>query len=193
MHNSQANVMAQLTSIVQIFEGLYEELFKVQKQSLPSFFERGTSAEVMVLTIAPEDWRHDIVQYLKTQNGSHSQQVRRRAQYYVIRDEILFRIGSEDLLMKCLGKKEQFVAMTEVQKGICGAYQAGIIMRWLLRRHAYYWLTILKYCIDYAKACKDCQKHGLIQHVPTRPMNPIVKAWPFKGWAVEAIPLNKVT
>ncbi|CAB4268655.1 unnamed protein product [Prunus armeniaca] len=73
--------------------------------------------------------------------------------------------------------------MIEVHKGICSAHQAGIIMRWLLRRHAYYWLTILK----------DCQKHGLIQHVPTGPKNPIVKAWPFKGWEVEAIPLNKVT
>ncbi|KAI5335108.1 hypothetical protein L3X38_025241 [Prunus dulcis] len=83
----------------------------------------------MVLSIAPKDWRHDIVQYMKTTNGSHTQQVRRRFQYYVIRDEVLFCIGSDDLLMKCLGKKEQLVAMTEVHEGICGAYQAGIKRR----------------------------------------------------------------
>ncbi|CAL2270793.1 unnamed protein product [Prunus armeniaca] len=89
--------------------------------------------------------------------------------------------------MKCLGKKEQLVAMIEVHKGICGAHQAGIKMRWLLRRHDYYWPTILKYCIEYTKGCKDCQKHGPIQHVPPGPMNPIVKAWPFKGWAMDVI------
>ncbi|KAI5334365.1 hypothetical protein L3X38_024498 [Prunus dulcis] len=141
----------------------------------------------MVLTIAPEDWRHDILQYLKAPNRSHSQQVRQRAQYYVIRDEVLFRIGSDDLLMKCLGKKEQLVAMTEVHEGVCGAHQAGIKMRWLLRRHGYYWSTILKDCIEYAKGCKDCQKHRPIQHVLAGPMNPIVKAWPFKGWAMDVI------
>ncbi|CAL2259743.1 unnamed protein product [Prunus armeniaca] len=74
-HNTQANAMAQLASGVEIFEGLSEELFKFEKRSLPSVFERGTPAEVMVLTIAPEDWRHDIVQYLKNPNRSHSQQV----------------------------------------------------------------------------------------------------------------------
>ncbi|KAI5317064.1 hypothetical protein L3X38_036771 [Prunus dulcis] len=51
----KANAMAQLASGVEISEGLSEELFKVEKQSLPSVFERGILAEVMVLTIAPED------------------------------------------------------------------------------------------------------------------------------------------
>ncbi|CAL8992893.1 unnamed protein product [Prunus brigantina] len=172
---------------VQISEGLSEELFKVEKRSLSSVFERGISPEVMVLTVTPDDWRHEIVSYLKAPNGPHSQQVRRRARYYVIRDEILFRIGLDDLLMKCLGKKEQLIAMTEVHEGICGAHQAGIKMRWLLRRHGYYWPTILKDCIEYAKGCQDCQKHGPVQHVPAEPMNPIVKAWPFKGWAMDVI------
>ncbi|CAL8992690.1 unnamed protein product [Prunus brigantina] len=186
-HNSQANAMAQLASGVQISEGLPEELFKVEKQSLSSVFERGISPEVMVLTVTPDDWRHEIVSYLKALNGPHSQQVRQRARYYVIRDEILFRISFDDLLMKCLGKKEQLIAMTEVHEGICGAHQAEIKMRWLLRRHGYYWPTILKDCIEYAKGCQDCQRHGPVQHVPGEPMNPIVKAWHFKGWAMDVI------
>ncbi|CAL8993162.1 unnamed protein product [Prunus brigantina] len=83
-HNTQANANRG-TSRVEISEGLSEELFKVEKRSLPSVFERGAPVEVMVLTIAPEDWTHDIVQYLKNPNGSHSKQVRQRAQYYVLR------------------------------------------------------------------------------------------------------------
>ncbi|XP_034218972.1 protein NYNRIN-like [Prunus dulcis] len=143
--------------------------------------------EVMVLTVTPDNWRHEIVSYLKDPNGPHSQQVLRRARYYVIKDKILFRIGSNDLLMKCLAKKEQRIAMTEVHEGICGAHQASIKMRWLLRRHGYFWPTILKDCIEYAKGFQDCQRHGLVPHVPTEPMNPIVKAWPFKGWATDVI------
>ncbi|KAI5323866.1 hypothetical protein L3X38_032939 [Prunus dulcis] len=160
---------------------------KAEKQSLSSVFERWISPEVMVLTVTPDNWRHEIVSYLKDPNGPHSQQVLRRARYYVIKDKILFRIGSDDLLMKCLAKKEQRIAMTEVHEGICGAHQASIKMRWLLRRHGYFWPTILKDCIEYAKGFQDCQRHGLVPHVPTEPMNPIVKAWPFKGWAMDVI------
>ncbi|XP_021828686.1 uncharacterized protein LOC110769090 [Prunus avium] len=118
-HNSQANAMAQLASGVQISEGLSEELFKVEKRSLPSVFERGIPMEVMALTIAPDDWRHDIVEYLKCPSGSHCRQVRQRAISYVLRDKELFRIGSDDLLMKCLGKIDQMVVMIEVHEGIC--------------------------------------------------------------------------
>ncbi|KAI5343880.1 hypothetical protein L3X38_011756 [Prunus dulcis] len=102
----------QLGSGVQIFEGLFEELFKVEKRSLSFIFERGLSPKAMAqLTITPDDWRHEIISYLKAPNGPHSQHVRWRARCYVIGDEILFRIGSDDLLMKCLGKKEQLMAM----------------------------------------------------------------------------------
>ncbi|CAL2229162.1 unnamed protein product [Prunus armeniaca] len=117
-HNSQANVMAQLALGVHISEGLYEELFKVEKRSLSFVFERGISPEVMVLTVTSDDWRHEIISYMKAPNRPHSQQVRQRARYYVIRDEILFRICSNDLLMKCLAKKEQLLAMTEVHESI---------------------------------------------------------------------------
>ncbi|KAI5324062.1 hypothetical protein L3X38_033135 [Prunus dulcis] len=186
-HNCQANAMAQLASGVQISEGLSEELFKVEKRSFSSIFERGISPEVIVLTVTLDDWRHEIVSYLKAPNRPHSQQVLRKARYYVIRDEILFLIGFDNLLMKCLGKKEQLIAMTEVHEVICGAHQASIKMRWLLRRHGYYWPTILKDCIEYAKGCQDCQRHGPVQHVPAELMNPIVKAWPFKGWTMDVI------
>ncbi|CAL8174633.1 unnamed protein product [Prunus armeniaca] len=91
-------------------------------------------------------------------------------------DEILFRIGFDDLLMKCLGKKEQLIAMTKVHEGISGAHQASIKMRWHLKRHGYYWPTILKDCIEYAKGCQDCQKQGPVQYVLAGLTNPIVKA-----------------
>ncbi|KAI5348836.1 hypothetical protein L3X38_001723 [Prunus dulcis] len=83
--------------------------------------------------------------------------------------------GSDDLLLKCLGKKEQLVAMIEVHEGICRARQTGIKMRRVLRRHGYYSPTILKDCINYAKGCQDYQRHDQIQHVSVGPMNPIMK------------------
>ncbi|GKV33729.1 hypothetical protein SLEP1_g42193 [Rubroshorea leprosula] len=69
--------------------------------------------------------------------------------------------------------------MSDVHNGICGAHQVGIKMRWLIRRHGFFWPSILKDCISYAKGCKACQIHGPLQRVPASELHPIVKPWPF--------------
>ncbi|KAI5338921.1 hypothetical protein L3X38_018193 [Prunus dulcis] len=43
---------------------------------------------------------------------------------------------------------------------------------------------MMKDCIDYSKGCEACQRHGPIQQAPSVPMNPVVKPWPFRGWAM---------
>ncbi|GKV29593.1 hypothetical protein SLEP1_g38503 [Rubroshorea leprosula] len=50
--------------------------------------------------------------------------------------------------------------MSYVHNGIYGAHQVGIKMRWLIRKHGFFWPSILKDCISYAKGCKACQIHG---------------------------------
>ncbi|XP_008244306.1 PREDICTED: uncharacterized protein LOC103342460 [Prunus mume] len=46
---------------------------------------------------------------------------------------------------------------------------------------------MMKDCIEYSKECEACRKHGPIQQAPLTPMNPIVKPWPFRGWAMDLI------
>ncbi|CAL9020231.1 unnamed protein product [Prunus brigantina] len=57
----------------------------------------------------------------------------------------------------------------------------------LLRRYGYFWPTMMKDCINYSKGCESCQRHGTIQQAPSVPMNPVVKPWPFRGWAMDLI------
>lgn len=42
-------------------------------------------------------------------------------------------------------------------------------------------------CVQYAKGFLACQKHGPIQRAPAREMTPIIKPWPFRGWAIDLI------
>ncbi|XP_059654876.1 uncharacterized protein LOC132301653 [Cornus florida] len=58
---------------------------------------------------------------------------------------------------------------------------------WVLRRYSYYWKDILKDCIEFAKTCIVCQEHCLVQRVPAINTQPIVKIWPFRGWALDFI------
>lgn len=106
---------------------------------------------------------------------------------------MLYRKGQDGLLLRCVGPDEYYQLMSLVHEGIRGAHQSGIKMRWLIRRHECYWPTILKDCIRYAKGCKACQRHGPIQRAPAAELHPIIKPWPFRGWAFKSSPSSTET
>ncbi|CAL9000002.1 unnamed protein product, partial [Prunus brigantina] len=113
--------------------------------------------------------------------------VRIMASNYLMWNEDLVRKSKDEVLLRCLGKKEYMKVMGETHEGICGAHQGGRKMCWLIRRYGYFWPTMMKDCIDYSKGCESCQRHGPIQQAPSVPMNPVVKPWPFRGWAMDLI------
>jgi hypothetical protein len=49
------------------------------------------------------------------------------------------------------------------------------------------WLTMLNNCFRYYKGCKSCQKFGDVQLAPAAMLHPIIKPWPFRGWALDFI------
>lgn len=87
----------------------------------------------------------------------------------------MYRHTMNRLLLRCLNIDEAILVMADIYEGICDAHQAGIKMRWLLRRHKYFWPSITQDCIDYEKGCISCQIHGPIQHVPKALLKPIIK------------------
>nr|KYP43117.1 Gypsy retrotransposon integrase-like protein 1 [Cajanus cajan] len=77
--------------------------------------------------------------------------------------------------------------MAEVHEGICGAHQEGEKMKWTLSRKGYYCPSMIKDCIEFAKSCEECQKHGPIQRLPANELHSIVKPWSFRGWEIDII------
>ena len=92
-------------------------------------------------------------------------------------------------LLTCLSKDVAYLALAEIHEGVCGAHQAGDKMKWTLYRQRVYWPTMIKDCMDYAKACDNCQKCANIQHVQASDLHLIIKPWPFRGWAMDIIGL----
>jgi len=86
-----------------------------------------------------------------------------------------------------LGEDEAKSLMGEIHEGVCGAHQSAFKMKWMIRRNEYYWPTILEDCFKYFKGCQGCQKFGNVQRAPASAMNPIIKPWPFRGWAIDLI------
>ncbi|KAI5323808.1 hypothetical protein L3X38_032881 [Prunus dulcis] len=179
--------MAQIATGVQMPKDYVQRIIKVGKKSLPSVMTRGMEMDVNSAIIAEDDWRTPIINYLQYPTLPSEKRIRIMALNYLIWDGDLIGKSKDELLLRCLGKKEYMKVMEEVHEGICGAHQGGRKMCWLIRRYGYFWPTMMKDCIKYSKGCEACQRHGPIQQAPSVPMNPVVKPWPFRGWAMDLI------
>ena len=60
-------------------------------------------------------------------------------------------------------------------------------MKWMLRHAGFYWPTMINDCFRYYKGYKACQEFGDIQLAPASMLNPIIKLWPFWGWALDFV------
>ncbi|XP_024164374.1 protein NYNRIN-like [Rosa chinensis] len=119
---------------------------------------------VTILEPIEVDWRIPLIAYLKQPDPTADRKIRFLALNYFLRGDELRRRSEDGIDFRCVYGHEAKQLMHEVHSGICGAHQAGPKMRWLLRRHGYFWPSILKDCIAFAKGCLDCQAHGPVQH-----------------------------
>ena len=122
-----------------------------------------------------DGWRKPIIDYLIGLVEKLNRNLRLKSINYIMYSGILFKIGSDGMLLECLSKVVEVEAITQVHEGLCSAHQSGIKMRWLLRRHGVYWQTIQNDCIDYAKGCQECQKHSPLKYLPTVDLQYVVK------------------
>ena len=99
----------------------------------------------------------------------------------------LFKKTPEEVLLKFLGDTESYLEIVEIHSGAFRHYQTDHKMKWLLFQQGVYWPSMLKDCIEFAKGCQECQKHGGIQHVSVSKLHTIVKSWPFQGWVLDII------
>jgi hypothetical protein len=135
----------------------------------------------------PDDWRTPLVHYLENPGHIADRNVRWQALKYVTLDNTLYHQTIDGLLLNCLGSDQSKIAMGEVHEGICGTHQSAHKMKWLLRHAGFYWLTMLGDCFRYYKGCESCQKFRDVQLAPAAMLHPIIKPWPFHGWALDFI------
>ncbi|GKV35610.1 hypothetical protein SLEP1_g43856 [Rubroshorea leprosula] len=185
--NIEANELAQIASGVKMPEGILEKVIIIEKHMLPSIHQRGITVEACSLDVTPTDWRHPMTKQLRNPSSKTSRRMRMQALNYVLLGDVLYRRGQDELLLRYLNLDESCHVMSDVHNGICSAHQAGVKMRWLIRRHGFFWPSILKDCINYAKGYRACQLHGPLQRAPASELHPIVKPWPFRGWAIDLI------
>ncbi|XP_012846872.1 PREDICTED: uncharacterized protein LOC105966841 [Erythranthe guttata] len=160
--NNQADALAKLASTLAMPEdGARIPIFK--RWVVPPIFEHEEIEEdetrvVYVFEIEKEDWRQSFVYYLKYEKLPNDP-----------RDD------------------EAVQAIEEAQSRICGAHQSGPKLHFRIKRMGYYWPSMVKDCMEYAKKCQPCQFHANFIHQPPEPLHPTVASWPFDAWGLDVV------
>ena len=51
----------------------------------------------------------------------------------------------------------------------------------------YYWPTMAKDCLYYARKCDACQFHANFIHQPPKVLHPTISSWPFDAWGLDMV------
>ena len=100
-YNSDANRLAQHASRYRLIEG------------------------VMSLELAANDWRKDIVEYLKDPSKKVERKVRFQAIKYVLLEGELYYWTIDGVLLRGIDKEEAKVLMGEIHEGVYGSHQSA--------------------------------------------------------------------
>ena len=136
-HNSNANRLAQHASGYPPMEG------------------------VMILEAMDDDWRKEIVEYLKDPSQKINRKIRFQVIKYVLLEGDLYYRTIDGVLLKCIDKEEANVLMGEIHEGVCGSHQSAYKMKWVIRRNGQRCWKIASHITEVAKnvislgACKE--------------------------------------
>jgi ribonuclease HI/transposase InsO family protein len=193
--NSQANALAQLAAAITLPDDGNIEVVVEERLVLPPVLQALPHVESVNKVDASksqeEDWRVPFIECLKygrmPEDRNKSIELKRRIMSYTLLQDTLYKRSYDQLLLRCLSPQEARQAMDEIHSGICGAHQAGPKMRLKLKQMGYYWPTMLRDCIDFARKCHICQIHGDFIHQPPVPLHPTVPSWPFAAWGTDIV------
>ena len=142
---------------MKLSEELTLKLIVIGKKNHLSIYKRRIKLEVVSVDAnVVGDWRNNIREYLQEPNRRVPHWVKAQSQNFVILERELYIKGLDGLLLRCLSCPDSMEVMKQVHERVCGAHQAGIKMRWPIKRHGYFWPTILGDCINYSKGCQQC-------------------------------------
>ncbi|KAL0423258.1 UNVERIFIED_CONTAM: hypothetical protein Sradi_0860600 [Sesamum radiatum] len=112
-----------------------------------------------VFEVEEEDWRQPLVDYLKygklPNDLKRRTDTRRRATRFIYYKGMLYRRSFDGLFLRCLSDNERVQAMEEAHSGVCGAHQSGPKLHFRIKRMGYYWPTMVKDCMNYARGCQE--------------------------------------
>lgn len=164
----------------------------LSKQVLVETLKNKSISEMEISTVIEEEnptWMTPIVDFISKgtlpQEQKDARRIRRIAQRFELRDNILYRRSFLQLWLWCVGPLQANYVLREIHAGSCSMHSGprSVVARAL--RSGYYWPTMHRDARDMIKRCNDCQVHRPIPRRPQQELTPITSPWPFYKWGID--------
>ncbi|XP_060178190.1 uncharacterized protein LOC132608130 [Lycium barbarum] len=155
--NKKVDALAALASTLTLPD--QAQITICQKWIVPPEDDEDEESKLELLVAITEaekvDWRQTMIDYLcysiLPEDPKRKTEIRRRAPRFLYYKDTLYRRLFEGVLLRCLGEEEATQAMQEAHSGVCGSHQSRSKLHFHIKRVGYYWPTMVKDCLDYAR------------------------------------------
>ncbi|XP_074317102.1 uncharacterized protein LOC141653278 [Silene latifolia] len=156
-------------------------------------------AEVVCITSSEEetpDWRKPYQDWLQNNtlpiDKKEVRSFRMKASRFILIDGVLFRNFLAGPYLRCLDREESQAVLHALHSGECGNLAGGKSLSKKAMRQRYFWPTMRKDPMEFAKKCDDCQRHAHVSHQPAEPLHLVISPRPFMKWGMDIVgPLPK--
>ncbi|XP_015158987.1 uncharacterized protein [Solanum tuberosum] len=197
--NKKTDALASLASTLTLSDQMQVTICQrwiVPPPNEEEYIENELEHLVAISEAVKEDWRQPIIDYMcygiLLENLRRRTHIRRSAPPFFYYKDTLYKRSFEGILLRCLGEEEPIQALQEAHSGVCGSHQSGPKLHFHIKRMGYYWPTMVKDCLEYARTCGACQFHANFIHQPPEVLHPTIASWPFDAWGLDVVgPLPK--
>ena len=97
---------------------------------------------------------------------------------------MLYRIGVDSILHRCLTLEEAEKALNYCHSGACGCHMSGYATTQKILRAGYFWPSIFKDCTVVVRECLECRIYQSKMRAPPVPLHPVITIGPFAKWGI---------
>ncbi|KFK34296.1 hypothetical protein AALP_AA5G126700 [Arabis alpina] len=116
-----------------------------------------------------------------------ARKLRAQAARYVLLDGNVYKWRFSGPLLACVEEKKARQVMEEIHSGSCGNHSGGRALAIRIKRHGYFWPTMIQDCEKFSSHCEKCQRHAPMIHQPTELLSSITSPYPFMRWAMDIV------
>jgi hypothetical protein len=150
----------------------------------------------MFFITSSNPWYGDILIYLQnlkcptSASRDEHHRIHHQGTNYLILDDTLYRRGVDFILQRCVTNKEAVIMLNDFHTGACGGHLFGLATTQNILWEGYFWLTLIKYCIESVKKCHSCHIFSRKMRAHPSPMFPVITVGPFTKWVIDYTTCN---